>query len=107
MDFELRIIQGCPNSGPALQLFREALAAEGRDAGPLTVREVVTENEVQDLRFHGSPSFIIDGKDLFRSNAAPALTCRVYPRQQGLSGQPDLELRQAIRGVRPRTRLRT
>ncbi len=39
MDYELRIIQGCPNSGPTLELFRQALAAEGKDIGRATVRE--------------------------------------------------------------------
>jgi hypothetical protein len=33
MDHELRTVQGCPNSGPALGLFRQALAAEGKDTG--------------------------------------------------------------------------
>lgn len=34
MDFELRTIPGCPNSGPALELFREVLAAEGKGTEP-------------------------------------------------------------------------
>jgi hypothetical protein len=99
MDFELRAIPGCPNSGPALELFREVLAAEGQDTEPLTVREVVSETEAQDLRFHGSPSFIANGRDLFPGESAPALSCRLYNTGRGVAGLPSLEsLRTAIRG---------
>ncbi|MDD1478679.1 hypothetical protein [Arthrobacter sp. H16F315] len=98
MDFELRTIPGCPNSGPALELFREVLAAEGKGTEPLTVREVVSETEAQDLRFHGSPSFVANGRDLFPAESAPALSCRLYSAGHGVAGLPDIEsLRTAIR----------
>ncbi|GAP54828.1 hypothetical protein AHiyo6_13930 [Arthrobacter sp. Hiyo6] len=73
----------------------------------LTVREIATDADAAAASFRGSPSFIIDGTDLFPSNAAPALACRVYADPRGFSGQPDLEsLRNAIRGVGLRDRLR-
>ncbi|PVZ60907.1 hypothetical protein [Arthrobacter sp. H-02-3] len=98
MPYELRTIPECPNSGPALELFREVLAAEGQDTEPLTVREVVSETEAQDLRFHGSPSFVADGRDLFPAESAPALSCRLYNTGHGLAGLPSAEsLRTAIR----------
>lgn len=98
MDFELRTIQGCPNSGPALQLFREVLAAESWGAEPLTVRELTSEHEAEDLRFHGSPSFIANGCDLFPADSAPALSCRLYPTKGGVAGLPSAgSLRTAIR----------
>jgi hypothetical protein len=87
MDFELRIIPGCPNSALALGLFRAALAGEGI-AREVRVLELSTEEEAQLLDFHGSPSFIADGRDLFPSNTSPALTCRVYPRGAGMAGLP-------------------
>lgn len=100
MDFELRTIPGCTNSGPALKLFREILAAEGRDAEALTVREVTSENEAVELRFHGSPSFIAEGRDLFPAEYAPALSCRLYRTGSGASGLPSGEsLRNALRSL--------
>jgi hypothetical protein len=100
MDFELRTIQGCPNGGPALELFRQALAAEGKDTGRVTVREVTSEDEAVALRFHGSPSFIADGRDLFPAGSAPALSCRVYRLEDRMAGLPSVELlRTAVRGV--------
>lgn len=97
MDLELLTIPGCPHAGSAGELFRTALDLEGiKD--PFTVREISTEDEALALSFHGSPTFSINGTDLFPSNAEPAVTCRVYPTPAGLSGQPALEsLRHAIR----------
>ncbi|WP_211881679.1 hypothetical protein [Pseudarthrobacter albicanus] len=98
MDYELRTIQGCPNSGPALDLFRTALAAEGKDASHLRLREVTCEADAEALHFHGSPSFIADGRDLFPSESAPALSCRVYFSGHGVAGLPSAEsLRTAVR----------
>lgn len=100
MDFELRIIPGCPNSGPALKLFREVLVEDGRAAELLTVREVASETEAKELRFHGSPSFIAEGRDLFPAESAPAVSCRLYRTGYGLAGLPSAEsLRNALRGV--------
>lgn len=100
MDFELRTIPGCPNGVPAMKLFREALAAEGRATEPLTVREIVSEDEARELRFHGSPSFIAEGRDLFPAESAPALSCRLYRSGNGLAGLPSVEsLRTALRSL--------
>jgi hypothetical protein len=100
MDYELRTIQGCPNSGPALGLFRTALEADGKDASHLRLREVTSEAEAQALHFHGSPSFIAEGRDLFPSETAPALSCRVYLSGHGVAGLPSAEsLRTAVRST--------
>lgn len=108
MHIELLTIPGCPHSHSARELFASALELEGIDPALLTVTEIATDADAAIASFHGSPSFIIDGTDLFPSNAAPALTCRVYPGQRGFTGQPDLDsLRIAIRGVGLRDRPRT
>jgi hypothetical protein len=100
LDFELRTILGCPNSGPALALFRKALAAEGKEAEPLKVRLVTSESEAAELQFHGSPSFIVDGQDLFPADSASALSCRLYRSGHGVAGLPSEEsLRAAVRAL--------
>jgi hypothetical protein len=97
MDYELRIIPDCPNSAPALDLYRQVLAAENA-AGDLHVVQLDSEEQAQSLDFHGSPSFIADGHDLFPSTASPALTCRVYLGADGLAGLPSQEdLKAALR----------
>lgn len=98
MDFELRIIAGCPHAASAGELFAQALKLEGQSRMTLRTREVGTDADAESLDFHGSPSFTLNGVDLFPSNADPAVTCRVYPSVQGLSGLPSLDsLRDAVR----------
>ena len=100
MDFELRIIAGCPNSAPAGELYLRALEAEGMDPGKLRIRELSTEEEARELGFHGSPTFVAGGADLFGSAAEPALSCRVYPTPEGLAGLPSPGvLRAALRAA--------
>lgn len=90
MKYELRIIVDCPNSAEALGLFRRALAAEGA-VGELLVVDVDSDEQARGLGFHGSPSFIAGGEDLFPSPASPALSCRVYRQPTGLAGLPSFE----------------
>jgi hypothetical protein len=81
------------------------LELEGLDPKLLATTEIITDADAAAASFHGSPSFIVDGKDLLQSSPARAVTSRVYPGQRGLSGQPDLEsLRQAVRDVGSRSR---
>lgn len=96
----MRTIPGCPNAGPALKLFRGVLEAEGKDAGHLRLREVTSENEAETLHFHGSPTFMAGGRDLFPSESAAALSCRVYHFGNRVTGLPSAEsLRTAVRGI--------
>jgi len=94
MNYELRIISECPNSAPALALFRRALAAEGANED-VRVVELTSDEQAEALGFHGSPSFIAEGRDLFPSPASPALACRVYRTPGGLAGLPSQEDLQA------------
>lgn len=97
MDFELLTIQDCPHGSAARELFSQALELDGADPASIAVREIMTDQEATVSGFHGSPTFTLDGVDLFPSTAEPAMTCRVYPTVGGLSGLPSLEaLRQAI-----------
>ena len=102
MTYELRVIPDCPNSTAALELFRRALSAENT-AADIRVIELSSEEQADSLNFHGSPSFIARGRDLFPSTTAPALTCRVYQAEAGLSGLPSQgDLQAALRSA-PRT----
>lgn len=97
MVFELRVIEDCPNSARALELFREVLAAEGHTPEQLTIRTVTSDDDAEELQFHGSPSFMADGRDLFPGDTAPALSCRLYPSGNGGAGLPSAEsLRAAL-----------
>lgn len=106
MNFELRVIAGCPHSAPAAELFRRALDDEGLGPGQLQIRELTSEQEARELEFHGSPGFVVSGRDVFVSHAEPALSCRVYPTSAGIAGLPSLvQLRTALRGTSTGTAL--
>lgn len=103
MVYELRIIPGCPHGTPALELFRAALAAEGKDPEHVKVREVISESEATALHFQGSPSFMSAGRDLFPVKSAPALSCRIYRSDDGVAGLPSAEaLSAALRNAAPK-----
>ncbi|MGY1615394.1 redoxin family protein [Geodermatophilus sp. SYSU D00691] len=102
---ELLWWEGCPTHGQAAELLEETLADLGRGEVHVARREVRTRADAQRLGFPGSPTFQVGGRDLFPSDAPPALTCRVYTRGDGRSAPlPDADdlaarLREAL--VRP------
>ena len=53
-----------------------------------------TDEEAQRLRFPGSPTIRVDGRDLFPvpDRAGNALGCRMYATPEGLKGSPTAEM---------------
>ena len=78
---------------------RATLRAALGDGVPVTVREVVTEEQAVAEGFPGSPTIRVDGEDLFPIDDPPGLTCRVYRLADGrYSPTPDPhELRERLR----------
>jgi hypothetical protein len=76
--------EGCPSTPEALDLLREVLAEHGV-ADEVEIREVATQAEAEALRFPGSPTIRIDGRDVdpAGADARPSLTCRIYPLPDG------------------------
>ena len=95
---ELLVVVDCANQRPAAEVLREALELAGLDAGLETVL-IETEQQATARRFIGSPSFHLDGSDLFpHDSAPPALACRTYPTGQGMRGTPSaVDLAHALR----------
>jgi hypothetical protein len=85
---------GCPSHPEARALLDEVLRARGIDA-PVAVCEVQTDEEAQRLRFPGSPTIRIDGRDVDPGSAGAraALTCRIYRLPDGrVSPVPSREM---------------
>jgi hypothetical protein len=72
---ELLYWEGCPSHPEALELLQAVLAERSLDA-TVELREVLTEEEAQELRFPGSPTIRVDGRDVDAAGAEsrPALT---------------------------------
>jgi hypothetical protein len=76
--------EGCPSHPEALELLEQVLADRGLKA-EIDQREVRTQEEAEELRFPGSPTILVDGRDIDRAGAQarPSLTCRIYRLEDG------------------------
>lgn len=90
MDVTLLYFEGCPHWKVAEERL-SAVAAERADL-TLTRQVVDTVGEAQRVGFHGSPSILIDGVDVFAGpEAVVGLSCRVYRTPDGPAGAPTID----------------
>ena len=87
---------GCPNHQPTTELVRDVVRALGLDANIREV-EVRDPNEAAQLKFFGSPTVQVNGRDVdpeTRGRVDYSYSCRMY----GRSGSPPRSLiEQALR----------
>lgn len=98
MDIALLYFDDCPN----WKIADDRLAAIAAERPDLTVSRhlVDTLEEAERMGFHGSPSILVDGIDIFAEpDAGVGLSCRVYRTPDGPAGAPTIEqLRTALAG---------
>ncbi len=84
MKVELFYWDGCPSYPEAKTLLEEVLAKADAPA-QIEMRQVKTQEEAERLRFPGSPTIRINGRDVDPAGAEsrPALTCRIYHLPDG------------------------
>jgi hypothetical protein len=100
LDIELVWWAGCPSTEPALAELQAALQDVGIPGAEVRMTEIRTDEEAQARAFVGSPTILVDGKDVAPPGEEPVgLNCRVYRRRDGtVSPTPDPErLRDALR----------
>ena len=98
MDISLLYFDDCPN----WKIVDERLAVIAADRPGLTVSRHVVETleEAERVGFHGSPSILVDGVDVFAEpNAGVGMSCRVFHTPDGLVGVPTVEQLRAALGV--------
>ncbi len=98
MKVEVLYFDGCPTYETATKTLRAVVAEEGLEADVELVA-VNTDEEARGLKFPGSPTLRVDGKDLFPTGEREywRLGCRVYATPEGLKGSPTAEmLRKAL-----------
>lgn len=96
MDIALLYFDSCPN----WKIADERLATIAAERSDITVTRHLVESieDAERLRFHGSPSILVDGVDAFAdadADTAVGLSCRVYQTPDGPAGSPTLEQLQA------------
>jgi protein-disulfide isomerase len=96
MDIALLYFDDCPNWKVAEERLA-AIAAERADL-EVTRHLVDTLEEAERVGFHGSPSILVNGVDVFAEpDAGVGLSCRVYRTPDGPAGAPTVEqLRAAL-----------
>ncbi|WP_331744321.1 alkylmercury lyase family protein (plasmid) [Streptomyces sp. NBC_01136] len=97
MRVEMLIVPDCPN-GPVLR-ERLGLAVAGRTDVELTEHVVDDQAEAERRGMHGSPTLLVDGRDLFAApGTAASVSCRLYRGAGGrIGGAPSVEeLRQVL-----------
>ena len=93
MRMEILYFDGCPTYGAAVKTLRKVLADEGVQA-EVELVAVNTDKAARSLRFPGSPTIRVDGRDLFPAPEREdwRLGCRVYTAPEGLRGSPTAEM---------------
>lgn len=88
---EVLYVEGCPSHDPARALV-ERVAAQLRLTSRIELIEVADADAAVQLRFLGSPTVRVDGRDVepgAEERHDFAFSCRVYRTERGLAGQPD------------------
>lgn len=93
LEVELLYFAGCPNHDAALGLVERVAAEVGAEIEVRRV-EVTTSEAAAELRFLGSPTIRVNGRDVepgADDRDAFVLACRVYRTESGLAGQPSAD----------------
>ncbi len=98
MTVEVLYVAECPSHPAAVRLVKDALAAEGVAT---QIHEVLVRDEemASELRFTGSPTIRINGKDVAGESQNPpgfALSCRLYPGSKRVGLPPAEMVHQAV-----------
>ena len=88
MKIELLYFDACPSWENGLKNLEVALQEEGLSASVEMIK-VTDDDDVARLKFLGSPSFRVDGHDLWpEEREVYSLSCRVFPTREGIKGFP-------------------
>lgn len=91
MRVQLLYLEGCPHWSVAEDRLIEALARLGHHEDVRRVR-IDTLEQAQRIGFGGSPTILLNGRDLFATaHTAAVLGCRLYPTESGLTGTPTVQ----------------
>ena len=98
MKVEVLYVAECPSHPAAVKLVKEVLAAEGVAA---EVHEVLVRDEgmAGELRFCGSPTIRINGRDVAGESQKAqtfALSCRLYLGSKGVGLPPAEVIHRAV-----------
>ncbi len=95
MKIEFLYFEGCPSVQPSLNLLQKILQEAGVDS-PVEMIAVESDAKAEALKFPGSPTIRINGKDIDKTHEPGSegysQKCRVYDDSGVLKGIPPEEL---------------
>lgn len=102
MKVEVLYVAECPSHPAAVRLVKQVLAAEGVAA---EIQEVLVRDEgmADELRFSGSPTIRINGRDVAGESQKAqgfALSCRLYPGSTEVGLPPAEVIHRAVLAAR-------
>ncbi|HKM51453.1 MAG TPA: DUF2703 domain-containing protein [Candidatus Bathyarchaeia archaeon] len=102
MQISFQYLEDCPSHEKALERLQRVLNEEGVQA-KIEVIKVETIEQAKKLHFTGSPTILVDGKDIDESikSHSYALACRAYRLEDGrISPLPsEAMIRRAVRAA--------
>ncbi len=100
MHIQLYYFDDCPSWQVGLENLKQAVQLENISAS-IELIQITTNEEAQAAHFLGSPSFVVNGKDLWpEERETYYLGCRVYQTDQGLRGSPSVvSLQEKLRQI--------
>jgi hypothetical protein len=103
---EVLYVAQCPRHPAAVKLVKDVLAAEGVAA---EIQEVLVRDEgmADELRFSGSPTIRINGRDVAgepQKAQSFALSCRLYPGSKQVGLPPVEVIHRAVLAARQERR---
>lgn len=90
---EILAREDCPNRGMALSVVERVVDETGVPA-EIALVEVASDSDAETLRVPGSPTVLVDGRDVDPQPTAQlafSVEDRVYRTDRGLAGWPDAE----------------
>ena len=90
MKVEFFYFDGCPSHEPAYENLKEVLLEKGIESEIESIKVNSTDDAAK-LRFQGSPSIRIDGKDIEGKEEGYSYSCRVFEIDGKLTGVPTKE----------------
>jgi hypothetical protein len=101
MKIQLLYIDDCPSWQSGLENLKTVLQMEGINI-PVVLVKVKDNNDANRRKFLGSPSFLVDGEDLWpEERDVYSLSCRVYITPEGIKGWPSVDmLRKKLNAVK-------
>jgi len=93
MKIEFQYFEGCPNSQKTLSNLKEVIMELGVKENNLEIVEVPDLEKAQEVNFQGSPTILINGKDIYTDKKPDSYnyTCRVYAIENERTGVLPIE----------------